>query len=73
MIWHSTCALCGEYVTGGSDDGTLDLPAGGEAVVCLTCVAFEMDWRRVREKAEAAFANAGVPLLVKRELAEVWE
>lgn len=72
MIWHSTCAICGERVTGGSDNGTLDLPVGGETVVCLTCVAFgeAADWPRVREAALEAFSGWGADLLVKSELAE---
>jgi hypothetical protein len=32
MTWQGICSACGEPVKGGSDDGTLDLPAGGQKV-----------------------------------------
>lgn len=40
VIWRGVCAVCGEPVLGASDDGTLDLPAGDEAVVHLMCLCF---------------------------------
>jgi hypothetical protein len=38
MTWQGVCAACGEPVKGGTDDGTLDLPADGQKVICLACL-----------------------------------
>ena len=37
MTWHGICSVCGEPVAGGTDNGTLDVPAGEQKVICLTC------------------------------------
>lgn len=43
MTWQGVCAACGERVKGGSDNGTLDLPADGQKVVCLSCLCFQIE------------------------------
>ena len=45
MTWHGTCSACGGPVTGGTDDGTLDIPVGWQIVICLTflCLCEEVE------------------------------
>jgi hypothetical protein len=38
MTWQGVCSVCGASVKGGTGNGTLDLPAGGQKVVCLSCL-----------------------------------
>jgi len=66
MIWHGVCSACGESVTGGTTNDTLDLPVGGQKVVCLACLCLV----GTGEGVEAAFSEMGIPYLIKKELAE---
>jgi hypothetical protein len=43
MTWQGICSACGAPVKGGTDNGTLDLPAGGQKVVCLSCLCFRVE------------------------------
>ncbi len=45
MTWHGTCARCGATVTGATDGGELDIPAGQQEVICLACLCLEEEKR----------------------------
>ena len=64
VIYEDTCAACGEGVKACSDNGTLEVPVGGQTIVCLQCIVFG------HKQAEEAFSAAEIPFLVKSELRE---
>jgi len=43
MTWHGICSVCGEPVAGGTDNGTLEVPADSQTVVCLACLCLYGD------------------------------
>ena len=51
MTWQGVCAVCGGRVKGGADNGTPDVPAGGQRIICLRCLAFGGEGKG--EKADA--------------------
>jgi hypothetical protein len=40
IVHEDVCPVCGEGVKGGSTNGELDIPVGGQEVICLICLFF---------------------------------
>ena len=38
MTCQGVCSVCGAPVSGGPDNGALDIPAHGQEIICLACL-----------------------------------